>query len=277
MSKAVFGVVLVLAALLMLPKPGVSSFAAERAPISPTPTGEREQPLGLTETPEPTISTPTNTVTPLPTETPTPVTEATPTPTRKPPPDRDRKDTPTPTPTPTTATGIEVNQTADVTVRKRVAPTSAQVGDEILYTIDVENLGPGIARNVLAGDTVPDQLEIVDVSVSGGNVVRDGQRITVQIESLAPGETRSITVRARVRPEALGTIVNNAVVQGDGNVNLENDIAQVPLEVGQVVAPPALPVTGEPPGNGPWALLTALLLIALGGLVLLVQHRRRLP
>jgi uncharacterized repeat protein (TIGR01451 family) len=58
-----------------------------------------------------------------------------------------------------TAAGQE---TADLQITKIAAHQTVRVGETVTYTVTVTNLGPGTATGVIFGDSIPDQLNLVD-------------------------------------------------------------------------------------------------------------------
>jgi uncharacterized repeat protein (TIGR01451 family) len=97
---------------------------------------------------------------------------------------------------------LEVIKSAD---RAEVSP-----GEEMEFTIEVTNLGPSIAKQVVIGDVLDSRLEILDVVASKGDETVDGQEVTVEIDQLDVDETVTITVIVKVLD--LGTIENLASV-----------------------------------------------------------------
>ena len=91
---------------------------------------------------------------------------------------------------------------ADLSIDKQVTPQKAFAGEQVRYTITVDNLGPSDAPNVVVTDTLPvevayeidtDRCEVVGTDpVTGGQVLRcaDG--------TLAPGDAWTFDVWARV-------------------------------------------------------------------------------
>lgn len=267
----------------MTPAGAAPRFAVTETPPTEPPT------LTPSATPPPT-STPTGT--PIPTPTPTateigpapsltPVTPSetpTPPPTDTPPPEEpppSRRDTATPTASPTTAVeqataelptatpvGGSGGPVADPSIEKSVSPSRAVVGQRVVYTIAVTNLGPGPAAGVRVSDTLPSFVRPNEVSTTRGQASLSGQSVEVLIGDLAPGETVTITITATVVAPAPGNNRNLATVTSDTpDANLDNNQSSVPLETD---APTSLPNTGdEGPGGAPVAvLLLGLALIA---------------
>ena len=91
------------------------------------------------------------------------------------------------------------------TVRARIAiektgPETAVLGENVPYTITISNVGDGTARNVVLNDYLPEGLR----HSSGA------AQLTQDIGSLAPGESRTLTLTAQA--VARGRHCNRAVV-----------------------------------------------------------------
>ncbi|NTU83409.1 MAG: DUF11 domain-containing protein [Chloroflexales bacterium] len=243
-------------------------------------------PLLVTETPIVEPPTPTNTSQPPPTATeigeltPGPTDTTVPTivvPTDEPPRDRpSRTATPTAsataTPEPPTPTASpEPLVLADPSITKSVSPSTANVGDNVEYTIRVTNIGGSTATDVVVEDTLPSIMTIVSASASRGEVSVSGQTVRVTIGELAPGETVTVTVRARLTaapvPPNNRNLATVSSSSPDGDPN--NNQASVPLDP----APPAvLPITGDE-GPGLLPLFATSLGLALIALSVLIRRR----
>lgn len=88
-------------------------------------------------------------------------------------------------------------------VRKVASPDSTQVlhvGDQITYTLTVTNPYTRPLTNVVVSDPVPESLESVQPSNGG---VATGNLVTWTIPTLAPGQTVTFTVTAKVSKRAI--------------------------------------------------------------------------
>jgi uncharacterized repeat protein (TIGR01451 family) len=81
-------------------------------------------------------------------------------------------------------------------ISKTDAPDPVKVGEAILYTIRVENVGQQ-ATNVVVTDTIPAQTAYVQGSATGGGVLT-GAVLRWEFALLAPGETRAFSFRVQV-------------------------------------------------------------------------------
>ena len=105
---------------------------------------------------------------------------------------------------------------ADLALGKDDFVTSAAPGDEVVWTLTVNNLGPSRSAGSTISDTLPAELIFLssadgcahDGAPSGGVATCD----VGPIDALA---SRAVTFLARVDPAATGSIVNGAEVVGD--------------------------------------------------------------
>jgi hypothetical protein len=84
------------------------------------------------------------------------------------------------------------------------------------------------------------EFEILGTNSSFGNSVVNGQAVTLNVSSLAPGQSVNLVVTARIRPGVSGLqFTSNACAQADG-------AAQQSVQT-TVLTVTALPQTGETP------------------------------
>ncbi len=112
---------------------------------------------------------------------------------------------------------VAVEPRFDLRVTKTDGLTTVATGQQISYTIVVDNIGPSAATNVVVTDVLPSYLEFISAtsnSASFGTV--NNQTYTATIPTLAANETRTITLNVRVRPSATTTpIVNTVTITAD--------------------------------------------------------------
>ncbi len=127
---------------------------------------------------------------------------------------------------------------ADLEVSKRVSAPRVNVGEAVIYTLTVRNIGPNAATNVTLTDVLPSGLE----AAQSGQALREGNTLTWNLGRLEPGQSRSVEVRAKAA--RLGTWVNRAEVKGsEEDPDLANNRTEARLEV---VAPPPPPPPPAP-------------------------------
>jgi uncharacterized repeat protein (TIGR01451 family) len=105
---------------------------------------------------------------------------------------------------------------ADLSVDKSDSPDPVRVGEELAYTINVFNAGPGAASGVVLTDTLPSHVDFVSASSSQGGCEHKGNKVTCDLGTLAagaPSSTPVATVTIRVRPTKDGQISNAATVE----------------------------------------------------------------
>lgn len=108
---------------------------------------------------------------------------------------------------PVTASSAPADQ-ADLKLTKSDSPDPVLVNGLLTYTIEVENLGPAAATNVVVTDNLPSTVDFV--SASNGCTLK-GRRVTCNVGGLtANGGGSRQTVTIRVKPTKAGTISNDA-------------------------------------------------------------------
>ncbi|HSR51915.1 MAG TPA: choice-of-anchor U domain-containing protein [Acidobacteriota bacterium] len=102
-----------------------------------------------------------------------------------------------------------VEAQADLLIVKRDLSDPAAIGRELVYTLEVRNLGPSIAQDVTAFDDLPAQVELVEAE----GCTLSGRQLRCPLGDLAPAQTRLVEVV--VRPTQEGTLRNTARVTSD--------------------------------------------------------------
>jgi uncharacterized repeat protein (TIGR01451 family) len=108
---------------------------------------------------------------------------------------------------------------ANLKITKSDNPDPVRAGQQLTYTIGVENLGPSPATGVTVTDNLPKGVDLVSASGPGGACAAQGGKVTCAIGSLNPigvnygGSPAGATIV--VVPRAAGTIRNTATVKGD--------------------------------------------------------------
>jgi uncharacterized repeat protein (TIGR01451 family) len=274
---------LVCLAIALLVAPSQPSSAMPLLALTPTvpvpPTAEPTDP--------PVVVPPTEADPPTPEPTEPPEEVIPPTATPKPKKRDDPKPTPTTAPTPSPQpTATPEPYFVDVSLHKSVNVDVARPGDEVEYTLTGYNTGPSTAYDVVIRDSVPSEVEVIGISSSKGDVVLDGNTVIAYVSTLAPGETATVKVKARVRASVVGEVTNHAEITTttpDGNPgnNTSTSIFRVPAPA----APPTrtiarLPVTGGFQEEGglfslpiwlPWVVIGLLLI--LFGITLRVRSK----
>ncbi len=99
--------------------------------------------------------------------------------------------------TPVLATAVAyITDQPVLRITKTAAPDPVGVGEELLYTLHVQNLGQQ-ATIVVITDTLPANVEYIPGSATDGGHIIDG-RLYWNLPLLAVGETRTLSFRTRV-------------------------------------------------------------------------------
>ncbi len=153
----------------------------------------------------------------------------------------------------TGSTIINVAETeSDLAMTKSVVSTSAvEVGKDIKYKLEVENLGPAEALDVVVIDTLPAEVELLYYEPASADVVYDTahHRLQWSVDILALGST-SLSYTARIIED--GDLRNVAQVYAlNHDPNPANNIAELITKAGAVpVVFTDLPNTITPNGDG---------------------------
>jgi uncharacterized repeat protein (TIGR01451 family) len=109
--------------------------------------------------------------------------------------------------------------TANLQIKKTDSPDPVRVGQQLTYTIAVEDLGPSPATGVTVTDNLPRTVDLVSATGPSGACPVQGSKITCPVGSIKPigvnygGAAATVTVV--VVPRSTGTIRNTATVKGD--------------------------------------------------------------
>lgn len=98
-----------------------------------------------------------------------------------------------------TTTAVQV-PLAELTIDKVADKYEYKVGDTVTYTMKVTDITAGApAYNTVFTDTIPSELQIMDVSTSGVTATKSvsGQDITVNATTLNPNQTLTVTVTCK--------------------------------------------------------------------------------
>ena len=129
----------------------------------------------------------------------------------------------------------------DLTITKSVNTATAKVGDKLTYTVQVSN-GAGAQVNIRDAamqDAIPDGLTFY------GNVTVDGYSaayqydnasgtLTVPLDSIASGQTKTVCFDVLVNSDAYGmTIQNTAIASGSNAPDAEATDAGITIEQGR--------------------------------------------
>jgi len=102
---------------------------------------------------------------------------------------------------------------AYLSVTKEDAADPVLVGENINWTITVENSGPDAATNVTVTDDLPSSVSFVSATPSAGSCSESGGMLSCEIGNLASGGSATIAVVATA--DAAGAVSNTAVTSSD--------------------------------------------------------------
>lgn len=126
---------------------------------------------------------------------------------------------------------------ADVGVTKTVSAATAIPGNELTYTVIINNAGPSVAAGVTLVDVLPSGVTFVSGTGPGGQVLTaNGQNVEVAVGNLDPAAPRTYTIVARVNQGFSGAATNNATVATTTNEG-QNTLANTASAVTQVTIP----------------------------------------
>ncbi len=101
---------------------------------------------------------------------------------------------------------------ADLAVTKTDSPDPVEVGGTLTYAIQVTNLGPEKATDVVVTDRLPNRTDLISASPESGACERRGRKVTCRIGELAPDPANPVDVTILVRPSKAGLLTNSISV-----------------------------------------------------------------
>lgn len=133
----------------------------------------------------------------------------------------------------------EVVHRADLKIEKSHAPDPAQAGQPLTFFLDVTNLGPSSASQVVVTDPLPDDVSFVAVNPGGPTCTHSGESkggtVTCDLGAMECGATARIEIEVAIEDECAAEIANEAEVANlaDGEVDPDpdNNLASTTAEV----------------------------------------------
>lgn len=131
------------------------------------------------------------------------------------------------------------NNSADVTaltgadlVIVKTGPARVEPGDEFAYVLRVANNGPDTAASTVFTDAMPAGVDVVSATASQGSC-SGARTITCTLGIMLAGTAQEVTLTVRVRPTAVGTLINTAsVTSATPDVVPSNNTATAQTTVG---------------------------------------------
>ncbi len=138
-------------------------------------------------------------------------------------------------PTPVTdPADILTARSADVAITK-TGPTTLDAGEIAEWTLTATNNGPSNARDVVVTDSIPVETTLLSVAPTPACTVA-GRDITCALGTLDAGDSRTITIRARVNNDTTVDILNTATITStDPDPDPSNNTSEHPTLVGNRV------------------------------------------
>ncbi len=93
-----------------------------------------------------------------------------------------------------------VAPSADVAIVKTGAPNPVTAGNTLTYTLEVVNLGPSDAQDVIVSDPLPPEVTYISSSATAGTCTEASNTVTCDLGTLALGGTDTIHIVATAEP-----------------------------------------------------------------------------
>jgi uncharacterized repeat protein (TIGR01451 family) len=137
--------------------------------------------------------------------------------------------------------GVSVYGVADLAISKSDSPDPVTAGSQLTYELSVENNGPSTAVNVLVEDRLPAGVSVDSVSATGGGSCNTGvpgdatNLTTCAFDSMASGDSETMTIVVTVNADTTGLLQNDASVDSetfdpDNSNNLATETTTVEVD-----------------------------------------------
>jgi uncharacterized repeat protein (TIGR01451 family) len=102
---------------------------------------------------------------------------------------------------------------ANLSLTKSDSPDPVVAGENLVYTLSVDNAGPQTADSTVVTDTLPPGVSFVSASPTVGAATQSGGVVTWNLGNVDPDDPpRTLTVTVNVNPQTTGTLTNSATV-----------------------------------------------------------------
>lgn len=130
-----------------------------------------------------------------------------------------------------TAAAQVIGHEADMKVNLSVVPPDkATVGDILVWTLDVTNLGSSTASQVTVQQDFPTTMTILDVQCPQGAYVQLGSSLTFNLGSLAPSQ--SVKILMQTAASSIGNAIGDAAVRAsETDPDLTNNQTSASLQI----------------------------------------------
>jgi len=148
------------------------------------------------------------------------------------------------TATAVTSVVTQAIQIVDPALTKAVSSDQAQPGDVVTFTLVVQQSpgSNGDATNVQIVDPLPVELDLLSVQATAGLTATAGQVVTWTLQTLAPTQVETMTIRTRINSNLIppAVISNQATLSFDQGTDRSSNVAQVSVP-GQAPTPELTP------------------------------------
>ena len=103
-----------------------------------------------------------------------------------------------------------VRRSADLSITKSDSPDPVLQGQEVTYTLGINNAGPSMASDVTVTDTLPSGVTFNSTTTSAGTCSYSAGVVTCLLGDMNVGS--NVSVQVKVTPQAAGSITNQASV-----------------------------------------------------------------
>ena len=151
--------------------------------------------------------------------------------------------------TASTTTTVTPPPPTDLTLTKTSAASTVSAGDNIVYSLNVQNIGGAAAENVVATDPLPPEAIFSSCTVTTGTCSVSGTTVTALLGTLAAGTNTVVTITTVSASVSNDVFVSNlaSVSTTSNESNTNNNLAQADVVI---IAPTITPPTGGGGGGG---------------------------
>jgi uncharacterized repeat protein (TIGR01451 family) len=131
--------------------------------------------------------------------------------------------------------GMEIRNEADLSVWKDAEPWKVYAGEQVMYTIELTNNGPGDSYSVLMTDTLPSGVLAELVTDPACVITGDftGEEVDCYWDVLPVGQTKTFYIFGRVEPDAEPGTVSNGV-------DVWSEVTEDPVDYNDYASAPIL-------------------------------------
>jgi uncharacterized repeat protein (TIGR01451 family) len=137
------------------------------------------------------------------------------------------------------AAPFDVVDYADVALQTSIAPSPPRVGTNLIYTLLVTNLGPGLGTGLVVTNLLPPNQTFLSATSSVGDCSFSNGVVSCAIAILPPNQAATVTITTA--PSLPGTVTDFA---GFTSVNVDPNLANNHSQTTFTVKPPLLYITG---------------------------------